>query len=84
MEAAIRAKIRERVTARLASAGVATHKDVDRTLVHVLDCAAENPFNHRVVIEPRDRAKDFVFGHEATYSPGHEVDQISSEPQRAV
>jgi len=48
MEAAIRAKIRERVTARLASAGIATHKDVDSTLVHALRCAAENPSNHRV------------------------------------
>jgi hypothetical protein len=25
-----------------------------------------------------------VFGHDGTYTPGHEVDQISSEPQRAV
>jgi hypothetical protein len=25
-----------------------------------------------------------VFAHDATYTPGHEVDQISSEPQRAV
>jgi hypothetical protein len=25
-----------------------------------------------------------VFGHDATYTPRHEVDQISSEPQRAL
>jgi hypothetical protein len=33
--------------------------------------------HRRIVIEPCDRAKDFVFGHEATYTPGYVVDQIS-------
>jgi hypothetical protein len=44
----------------------------------------EERAHRRIVIEPRDRAKDFVFGHDGTYTPGHEVDQISSEPQRTV
>jgi hypothetical protein len=34
--------------------------------------------HRRIVIEPCDRAKDFVFDHEATYTPRHVVDQIKS------
>jgi len=48
----------------------------------ILNGLEERAHRH-IVIEPRNRAKDFVFAHVATYTPSREVDQISSQPQRA-
>ena len=50
-------------------------------VLRILNGLEERAHRH-IVIEPRNRAKDFVFAHEATYTPSHEVDQTSSEPQR--
>lgn len=44
----------------------------------------EERAHRRIVIESGDHAKDFVIRHDATYTPGHKVDQISSEPQRGL
>ena len=63
--------------------GCAHHAQHRPDVLRILN-GLEERAHRRIVIEPRDRAKDFVFGHDGTYTPGHEVDQISSEPQRAV
>ena len=56
------------------------HHAQHRPHVHRIPNGLEERVHRRIVIEPGDRARDFVFGHEATYTPGPAVEQIPSEP----